>query len=65
MGGEALGPGKDAGAVGVGLGGGLVGRGAPSYRQRGRWSVEGRCGMRDWWRGNQEVGYHMRCKQME
>jgi hypothetical protein len=67
MGGEALGPGEDAGTVGVGLGlgGGWVGGSAPSYRQRGRWSVEGGCGMGDWWRGNQEVGYHIRCKQME
>jgi hypothetical protein len=27
--------------------------------------VVGGCGMRAWWRGNREVEYHLRCKQME
>jgi hypothetical protein len=34
------------------------------YRGRGD-EGEGSCEMGDLWRGNWEVGYHLRCKQME
>jgi hypothetical protein len=37
----------------------------PSYRQRGGKKAEGGCGRGWWWKANQEVGYHLRCKQME
>jgi hypothetical protein len=39
---------------------GWVGEGAPSSRQRG--GGEGKYGLRDWWKGNQEVVYHVRLK---